>query len=58
LGISQQMLCDIEKARRYVSANRAAHFAEILDQSVKVFVKLALQDHLKQGELALKVSIA
>ena len=44
LGISRLHLCDIEKGRKVVSAERAARFAELPGYSSDQFVRLALQD--------------
>jgi len=57
LGISKQHLCDIEKRRKFVSPERAAKFARILEHSEKSFVALALQDIVNQGGLKLKVNV-
>ena len=57
LGISRQHLCDIEKGRRQVSAERAAQFASILGYSQHVFVALALDDQLRNAGLKMKVKI-
>jgi transcriptional regulator with XRE-family HTH domain len=46
LGMSKQELCNIEKGRKLVSAERAKKFAEILGMPPKVFAKYALQDQL------------
>lgn len=47
LGMSKQELCNIEKGRKIVSAERAKKFAEILGMPTKVFAKYALQDQLR-----------
>ena len=57
LGISKQHLCDIEKGRKFVSPERAAKFARILEHSEQSFVALALQDIVNQGGLKLKVKV-
>lgn len=57
LGISRAHLCDIEKERRIVTAERAAKFARILGYSVNQFVALALQDQLRKSGLKLKVQV-
>ena len=43
LDISRQHLCDLEQGRRAVSLERAARFANALDQSERVFLRLALR---------------
>ena len=57
LEISKAHLCDIEKGRRFVSAERAASFAKKLGYSEKRFIKLCLQDQLKRAGLKYKVEI-
>ena len=57
LKISRSHLCDIEKGRRLVSAERAAHFAKVLGFSVNQFVALAIEDSLHKLGLNLKVTI-
>ena len=58
LKISKSHLCDIEKGRKTVSADRAYHFAKILKYSEKQFVKLALQQILDNSGITLKVDVA
>lgn len=58
LGISKQALCDIEKGRRPVSIEKAAHFAEVLGQPESHFVKLALQSLVDDAGLDLTVDVA
>ena len=59
LGISKSHLCDLEKGRRKISAERAAKFAEILGYSPEVWVSIALQDSLEPIKyLGLQVSVA
>lgn len=58
LGISQASLCDLEKGRRIPSAERAASIARKLKEPEAWWVELALQDHLNQAGLKLKVSVA
>lgn len=43
LGISVSLLSDIEKGRKSVSAERAAHFARVLGYSEKQYIRLALR---------------
>ena len=57
LGISKSHLNDIEKARKSVSPDRAARFADILGYSQARFVKLALQDLLDRSGLLLHVDV-
>lgn len=57
LKISCSHLCDIEKGRKVVSAERAARFARILGYSEPLFVKLALQDVLTNAGLELTVEV-
>lgn len=58
LGISKSHLCDIEKGRKVVSAERAYSFAVTLGYSEKQFVKLALQHVLDISGIELKVDVA
>lgn len=57
LGISRAHLCDIEQGRRAVSPERAARFAQALDQSAAQFVRLALQDQIRSAGLRLTVDV-
>jgi antitoxin HigA-1 len=57
LGISRSHLCDIEKGRRAVSPERAARFAQALDQSAVQFVRLALQDQIRSAGLRLTIEV-
>jgi antitoxin HigA-1 len=57
LGITRSHICDIEKGRKVVSAERAAHIAKTLGYSPTVFVQLALQDQLREAGLKMKVEI-
>ncbi len=57
LGISKSHLCDIEKERKNVSAQKAAEYAKTLEYSKEQFVRLALQDELTRAGLKLKVEI-
>lgn len=57
LKLPRQHLCDIEKGRRQVSAERAAQFARLLGYSEHQFVALALEDQLKSAGLKMKVKI-
>jgi plasmid maintenance system antidote protein VapI len=57
LGISVSHLCDIEKGRKVVSAERAARFARILGRSEEQFVRFALQEMMRKAGLKLKVDV-
>ncbi len=57
LGISRTHLCDIEQGRRTVSPERAARFAKALKQHQAQFVRLALQDQVRNAGLRLKVDV-
>ena len=57
LGVSRSHLCDIEQGRRSVSPERAARFAQALDQSEAQFVRLALQDQIRGAGLKLTVEV-
>jgi transcriptional regulator with XRE-family HTH domain len=57
LEISRSHLSDIEHGRRAVSAARAARFAGALGQSPTQFVRLALQDQIRNAGLKLRVDV-
>jgi transcriptional regulator with XRE-family HTH domain len=57
LKISRANLCDIEKNRKLISPERAARFAHILKYPEKLFVKLALEDILRQASLKYQVEL-
>jgi transcriptional regulator with XRE-family HTH domain len=57
LGISKAHLCDIEKGRRPVSAERAAKFAEVLGYPKDYFVSVAIQEQLDRAKLGLKITV-
>jgi antitoxin HigA-1 len=57
LGISRTHLSDIEHGRRAVSLERAAQFAEDLGYSPTHFVRLALQDQVRDAGLKLRVDV-
>jgi len=57
MKISRAHLCDIEKGRRTVSAERAAQFARVLGYSVNQFVATALEDQLRKAGLKLRVHL-
>ena len=58
LGVSRAHLCDVERGRRGVSAERAARWAKALGHPARVFVTLALQDEVTAAGLKLKVNVA
>lgn len=51
LKISRANLCDIEKSRKLVSAERAAKFAKYLKVPEMTLIRLALQDLLREAQL-------
>jgi transcriptional regulator with XRE-family HTH domain len=57
LGVSRQVLCDIEHGRRVISLQKAAEYAELLGYSKKQFVRLCLQDMIDRDHLGLIVDI-
>jgi transcriptional regulator with XRE-family HTH domain len=57
LGISRSHLCDIEKGRRAVSAERAARWARTLGYAEALFVKLAMQAELDAAGIKLRVDV-
>lgn len=57
MGISKAYLCDIEKERRLVSPELAAHFAKVMGYSLNQFVALALEDQLMKAGLKLRVEL-
>ena len=58
LGMSRQMLCDIEHNRKNISPKKAAEYAEILGYSPKQFIRLCLQDMLNRDGFKLNVDLA
>ncbi|MCP4116901.1 MAG: helix-turn-helix transcriptional regulator [Desulfobacteraceae bacterium] len=58
LGISAQSLCDIEKGRKIPTVTRAAKIANQINEPEKTWIRLALQDMLRKGNLNYTVSIA
>lgn len=58
LKISRANLCDIEKNRKLVSPERASRFSKILNFPEKFFVKLALEDLLRQSKLKYQVELS
>jgi antitoxin HigA-1 len=57
MKISRAHLCDIEKGRRTVSAERAAQFARVLGYSVNQFIATALEDQLRRAGLKVRVRL-
>ena len=57
LGMSRQILCDIEHGRRIISPKKAAEYADLLGYSKKQFVRLCLQDMIDRAHLGLVVEI-
>jgi transcriptional regulator with XRE-family HTH domain len=57
LKISRANLCDIEKNRKLISPERAARFSKILEFPEKFFVKLAVDDLLRQSKLKYQVDL-
>lgn len=57
LGVSRQILCDIEHGRRIISPKKAAEYADLLGYSKKQFVRLCLQDLIDRDHLGLIVAV-
>jgi transcriptional regulator with XRE-family HTH domain len=57
LGITRTQLSDIENGRRAVGLERAARFAVALGQNEAQFVRLALQDQVREAGLKLRVEV-
>ncbi len=57
LGISPSSLCDLEKGRKLPSVNRAVKIAGILNEPDKIWVRLALQDMIREADLQYEVSV-
>jgi antitoxin HigA-1 len=57
LGVTRMHLSDIEHGRRSVSLERAARFAAALSQNEAQFVRLALQDQVRDAGLKLRVEV-
>ena len=57
LGISKSHLNDIEKGRKSVSPERAAHFANLLGYSKERFITLSLQAMLDEAGLNFIVEV-
>jgi antitoxin HigA-1 len=57
LGVTRGHVCDVEKGRRGVSAERAMKWAKALGYSPTLFVKHALQDELDRAGILLEVDV-
>lgn len=57
LGVSRQVICDIEHGRRSISPKKAAEYADLLGYSKKQFIRLALQDLLDREHLDFVVEV-
>lgn len=57
LKISRANLCDIEKGRKLISAERAAKFAKYLKVPEITLIKLALQDLLRVAHLNYQIDL-
>ncbi|MBT8483791.1 MAG: helix-turn-helix transcriptional regulator [Myxococcales bacterium] len=57
LDVSRSHLCDVEKGRKLVSAERAAAWAKVLGFPETVFVKLALQEQLDRAGVKMNVQV-
>lgn len=57
LGVSRQILCDIEHGRRIISPKKAAEYADLLGYSRKQFIRLCLQDMVDREQLGFVVDI-
>ena len=57
LGVSRTNLSDIEHGRRSVSLQRASEFAIALGHHQAQFVRLALQDQVRDAGLKLRVDV-
>lgn len=55
LGVSRQKVCDIEKARRIPSPEKAAEYARKLGYLPESFAKLVIEEQIKKAKLKLKV---
>jgi len=58
LGISRQMVCDIEKGRQPVSVELAAKIAKTLKVSPTVAIEACLQDQLRRAHMKYTVTVA
>lgn len=57
LGVSRAHVCDIEKGRRLVTPDRAVRWAKALGYGERQFVRLALQDQLREAGVKMKVDV-
>lgn len=57
LSVTQSYLSDLEHNRKQVSPKKAAEFAEVLQQSQKQFIRLAIQDALERSGLHFEVGV-
>lgn len=57
LGISRANLCDVERGRKGVSAERASRWARVLGYTEALFVQHAIQAELDAAGLKLLVRI-
>ena len=57
LGVSRSHLSDIEHGRRFISLERAAAFAVALGHHQAQFVRLALQDLVRNAGLKFRVDV-
>jgi transcriptional regulator with XRE-family HTH domain len=57
LGVSRSHLSDLEHGRRTLSLQRASEFAHALGQNEAQFVRLALQDQVRDAGLKLRVEV-
>ncbi|MEO7035206.1 MAG: helix-turn-helix transcriptional regulator [Polyangiaceae bacterium] len=57
LGVSRSHLSDIEHGRRSVSLQKASEFALALGHHPAQFVRLALQDQVRDAGLKLRVDV-
>ncbi len=57
LKISRANLCDIEKGRKLVSAERAVRFAKYLKVPEMTLIRLALQDLLREAQLNYRIEL-
>lgn len=57
MNVSKSQICDIEKGRKLVSAERASAFAKAMGYSVQQFVATAIEDQLRQAGLKFTVDL-
>lgn len=58
LGISRQMVCDIEKERQTVSVELAAKIAKALHVSPTTAIETCLQDQLRRARMNFTVKVS